>query len=109
MNVHSLRDHVTVGNYSHTVTGPPWNSSHGALTFPNLLQIHYHFSSTDSYSLNFDILSANIEINQVSLTSAPSSLTTMQMCTAGLTLNKFAWHRNFIHIPSILVLLEFHS
>jgi len=65
-DVHSLRDHVTVGNYSHTVTGPPWNSSHGALTFPNLLQIHCHFSSTDSYSLNFDFLCVSIEINQLS-------------------------------------------
>lgn len=61
-DVHSLRDHVTVGNYSHTVTGPPWNSSHGALTLPNLLQIHCHFSSTDSYSLNFDFLCVSIEI-----------------------------------------------
>lgn len=77
-DVHSLRDHVMVGNYSHTVTGPPWNSSHEALTFPNLLQIHCHFSSTDSYSFNFDFYVLVFKLIR-SLTSTPSSLTTMRM------------------------------
>lgn len=77
-DVHSLRDHVTVGNYSHTVTGPPWNSSHGALTFPSLLQIHCHFSSTASYSLYLDICISVIK-NIRFLTSRPSNSTTTRM------------------------------